>query len=363
MRSSANKLFDAVIVAGGISSRMGFDKLSASLGDTFVLSRAVRPFLLSPFIKNVIVVTDGKYDLPKNVLFAPAGQTRSRSVLSGLQLVTSPFVLIHDGARPFVTPTLIEKLCLEAEKEGSAIPYLPVTDTVYRRDGQGAVPLDRNNFMLLQTPQVFSAEKIKLAYTLANGEEGTDDSTLYTKYVGACHFVEGDFSNKKITRPEDLFGVNVRVGVGFDLHRLVPGRELRLCGVTLPYSLGEEAHSDGDAPVHALMDAILSALSLPDIGHLFPDTDPAYENIDSTKLLVKVVDIVKKQNKKITSADVVILLEKPKVAPYLDQMVSVLSSLLELPAEKIGVSATTTEKVGLIGNNQAVAALAVVSVL
>lgn len=362
MRSSANELFDAVIVAGGISSRMGFDKLSAGLGDVAVLARAVYPFLASPYVKNVIVVTDGKYDLPDKVTFAPAGKARSESVLSGLTKVASPYVLIHDGARPFITLSLIEKLCLEAQKEGSAIPFLPVTDTIYNRSGP-SLPCDRDDYMLIQTPQAFVTEKIKEAYALSGGQSQTDDSTLYTRWIGPCNFVEGDPANKKITRPDDLFGVNARVGTGFDLHKLIAGRKLRLCGVTLPYDLGEEAHSDGDAPIHALMDAILTALSLPDIGHLFPDTDPEYKDVDSTLLLKKVVALVKKQNRALLSADIVILLEKPKVAPYLNQMVSVLSDILELPAEKLGISATTTEKIGLIGNNQAVAALAVVSII
>ena len=362
MKSSANNLFDAVIVAGGTSTRMGFDKLSALLGDVAVLSRAVRPFLSSPYIKNVIVVTDGKYDLPEKVTIAPAGRTRSQSVLSGLDKVTSPYVLIHDGARPFVTLSLIEKLCLETLKKGSAIPFIPVTDTLYKRSGP-VLPCDREDYMLIQTPQAFETEKIKKAYELSGGQSQTDDSTLYTLSIGPCHFVEGDPSDKKITRPEDLFGANALVGTGFDLHRLVPGRKLRLCGVTLPYALGEEAHSDGDAPIHALMDAMLTALSLPDIGHLFPDTDPSYKDVDSTLLLKKVISIVKEKNRSLLSADIVILLEKPKVAPYISQMVSVLSQILELSPEKIGISATTTEKIGLIGDNQAVAALAVVSII
>ena len=341
---------------------MGFDKLSVGLGDAFVLSRAVRPFLCSPFIKNVVVVTDKEYDLSEKVVFAPAGKTRAQSVLSGLSKVSADYVIIHDGARPFVTLSLIEKLCRDAIDHGSSVPFIPVTDTLYRSH-PSPLPCDRSEYMLIQTPQVFLTENIKKAYALAGRENHTDDSSLYTKFVGECHFVEGDFNNKKITRPEDIFGLNARIGTGFDLHKLVSGRDLRLCGVTLPYPLGEEAHSDGDVSVHALMDAILTALSLPDIGHLFPDTDPAYKDIDSTKLLEKTVALVREQNKTIASADIVILLEKPKISPYTEQMISILSEILHLPSEKIGISATTTEKIGLIGENKAVAALAVVSIL
>ncbi len=342
---------------------MGFDKLSVLLGEQTVLTRAIAPFLSSPFIDKIIVVTDKEYDLPEKVVFAPAGENRSKSVLSGLKKVDAPFVLIHDGARPFVTPALIEKLCLTALETGSAVPYLPVTDTL-RRFSEGKYSLcDRNEYMLIQTPQVFSTEKILRSYELSGGESQTDDSALYERYIGACSYLEGDFANKKITRPEDIFSSNALIGTGFDLHRLVEGRALRLCGMTVPFPLGEEAHSDGDAPIHALMDALLTALSLPDIGHLFPDTDPAYKDIDSTVLLKKTVDLVREKNRRVLSADVVILLEKPKVAPYLAEMRKVLSSILDLSPDKIGISATTTEKVGLIGSSQAVAALAVVSVL
>ncbi len=362
MKSSMNKLFDAVIVAGGVSSRMGYDKLSAPLGEQTVLARTLAPFLTSPQINNVILVTDKEFDAPEGVLFAPAGKTRSLSVLSGLKKVTAPFVLIHDGARPFVTTALLQKLCEEVAVHRSAVPYLPATDTMRRRVGEGHELCDRSEYIFLQTPQAFDTQEIKRAYALT-GQSETDDSTLYEKHVGPCHYVEGDFANKKITRPEDLFGSNALVGTGFDIHRLVEGRAMRLCGVTIPYPLGEEAHSDGDAPVHALMDAILTALSLPDIGHLFPDTDPAYKDIDSTLLLTKVVRLVREKNRQIISADVVILLEKPKVAPFLTQMRNTLAALIGISPVKLGISATTTEKVGLIGQNQAVAALAVVSIL
>ncbi len=358
-----NNTFDVVIVAGGLSSRMGFDKLSAFLGERTVLARAVAPFLTLPYVKKIIVVTNNdSLDLPDNVVLCPAGKTRSLSVLSGLSQVTAPYVMIHDGARPFVTSELVDRLCKAAEEKGTAVPYIPVTDTLRRIKGEKEL-CDRDEYALLQTPQVFLSDELKNAYSLSEGKSETDDSALYEKYIGPCHYVPGDFANKKITRPEDLFSTGTLVGTGFDLHRLVPGRALRLCGVTVPYSLGEEAHSDGDAPIHALMDALLTAASLPDIGHLFPDTDPAYKDINSTLLLKDVVSRVRAQNREILSADVAVLLEKPKIAPYLTDMRRVLSDILGIAPEKVNVSATTTEKIGLIGENKAVAALAVVGIL
>lgn len=358
-----NKSFDVIIVAGGLSSRMGFDKLSAMLGERTVLTRAIAPFLTLPYVKKIIIVTDNdKLDLPDGVTVCPAGKTRSLSVLSGLSQVTAPYVMIHDGARPFVTSELVDRLCEAAEKNGSAVPYIPVTDTLRRIKGETSF-CDRDEYALLQTPQVFLSDELKKAYSLSEGKSETDDSALYEKYIGPCNYVLGDFANKKITRPEDLFSTGTLVGTGFDVHRLVPGRALRLGGVTVPYPLGEEAHSDGDAPVHALMDALLTAASLPDIGHLFPDTDPAYKDIDSTLLLKNVVSRVRAMNREILSADIAILLEKPKVASYLAEMRGVLASILGIAPEKVNVSATTTEKIGLIGENKAVAALAVASIL
>lgn len=359
-----NSSFDAIIVAGGLSTRMGFDKLSSFLGERTVLIRAIAPFLSLSYVKNIIVVTDNPPEgMPEKVIFAPAGKTRSLSVLSGLSKVTSPFVMIHDGARPFLTKELIEKLCSDAEEFGTAIPFIPATDTVRRQVNGEYVLCDRSEYVLLQTPQVFRSEELKKAYELSEGKSETDDSTIYTAHIGPCHYTPGDFSNKKITRPEDVFSSNALVGTGFDLHKLIPGRPLRLCGVTVPYSLGEEAHSDGDAPIHALMDALLTALSLPDIGHLFPDTDPAYKDADSTLLLKEVVALVSERNREILSVDLAILLEKPKIAPYLAEMRNVLSRVLGITPEKVNVSATTTEKIGLIGENKAVAALAVVGIL
>ena len=358
-----NKSFDVVIVAGGLSARMGFDKLSALLGERTVLTRAVAPFLSLPYVNKLIVVTNNdSLDLPDNVVFCPAGKTRSLSVLSGLSQVTAPYVMIHDGARPFVTSELVDRLCEAAEEKGTAVPYIPVTDTLRRIKGEKEL-CDRDEYALLQTPQVFLSDELKKAYSLSEGKSETDDSTLYEKYIGPCHYVPGDFANKKITRPEDLFSTGTLVGTGFDLHRLVPGRALRLGGVTIPHSLGEEAHSDGDAPIHALMDALLTAASLPDIGHLFPDTEPAYKDIDSTVLLKDVVQRVRALNRDILSADVAILLEKPKIAPYLTEMREVLATILGIAKEKVNISATTTEKIGLIGENKAVAALAVVGIL
>lgn len=359
-----NSFFDVVIVAGGLSVRMGFDKLSAFLGERTVLTRAITPFLSLPYVKNIVVVTDNPPEgLPDKVSFAPAGKTRTLSVLSGLMKTTSPYVMIHDGARPFLTEELIERLCVDAEKYGSAIPFIPATDTMRRVVNEKYEICDRSEYIFLQTPQVFRTEELKRAYALSEGKSETDDSTVYTAYIGPCHYTPGDFSNKKITRPEDIFSANALVGTGFDLHKLIPGRPLRLCGVSVPYSLGEEAHSDGDAPVHALMDAILTALSLPDIGHLFPDTDPAYKDADSTLLLKEVVALVSERNREILSADLAILLEKPKVSPYLDDMRHTLAGVLGIAPEKVNVSATTTEKIGLIGENKAVAALAVVGIL
>ncbi len=350
--------FDVVIVANGVSARMGFDKLAFNLGETTVLNRSIQAFSSLIGVGKIIVVCDRDVDAGSAVRVG-GGKTRSESVACGLAQVTAPYVLIHDGARPFVTRELIERVARDVIEYGSAVPVIPVVDTVLCENQ----PVNREKYRLVQTPQGFRTEDIKRAYALSNGASETDDSTLYARFIGTPHYTDGETQNKKITRPEDLLGANSFVGTGFDVHKLVFGRPLRLGGITVPCEYGEEAHSDGDVVIHALMDALLAACGLPDIGHLFPENDEKYENVDSTILLREVAAKVADKNRKLLSADIVVLLQKPKIAPYLANMRRTLADVLAVSVEKINLSATTTETIGLIGRNEAVAALAVCNLL
>lgn len=350
--------YDVIIAAGGVSLRVGYDKLSEKIGEKTVLQRAVNAFLGQKNLGRIIVV--GKTVDGENVLCVEGGKTRHESVENGLRFVTAETVLIHDAARPFVTRDLIEKIAEDAEQYGSAIPCVPFFDSLrVVEDGCLVSSVDREKTFAVQTPQGFSTAAIRKAFSLASPDENyTDESELYAKFIAPCHVVAGDPNNKKITVESDFYGLNARIGSGFDVHRYTPGKPLKLCGVTIPYEYGLLAHSDGDAPLHALMDALLTAAGERDIGVLFPDTDPQYKDIDSAVLLRTVLHILHRKNLEILSVNLTVIAQSPRLSPYIEEMRKNLANLLSLSPDRISLSATTTENLGLIGENKALAAMA-----
>lgn len=351
-------MYDVIIAAGGSSLRMGYDKLAEKIGEKTVLQRTVNAFLGQNGVGKIIVV--GKEIDANGVICLPGGKTRHESVAIGLNAVESEVVLIHDAARPFVTRDLIASVAQTAQKFGSAIPVLPSFDSLrVVENGKIVGSVDRDKIYAVQTPQGFSTEGIRRAFACASADETyTDESELYAKYISPCHVVPGEATNRKITVESDLYATNAKVGSGFDVHRYVEGKPLRLCGLTIPYPCGLLAHSDGDAPLHALMDALLTAMGERDIGVLFPDSDPKYKDIDSTELLRVVLEILRQKNREILSINLTIIAQSPKLSPYIEAMRQNLSELLSLSPEKISLSATTAEGLGLIGENRALCALA-----
>lgn len=356
-------MFDVIIPAAGNSTRVGFDKLNENIGELTVLQRTVNAFSGIDGIEKIIVVGDAELE---GTVTVKGGETRSQSVLNALNEVTAEYVLIHDGARPFVTRNLILSVMEATKKSGSAIPSLPITDTVVIKNGKKTAGLaDRNNLVTVQTPQGFKTELLKKAFALAREktEKGfvyTDESTMYSEFIEPCTLVTGDPQNKKITYAADFYGINARVGSGFDLHRFIKGKQLRLCGTDIPYEYGLLAHSDGDVALHALMDALLTAAGERDIGVLFPDTDDKYKDVNSVLLLNRVTDILKDKNLTVQSVNLVIVAQNPKLSPHIETMRNNLSAYLGISPDKIGISATTTEKVGIIGENKAIASFATV---
>ena len=219
----------------------------------------------------------------------------------------------------------------------------------------------------VQTPQTFHYQKILEAHRRARAEElaVTDDAMLFEHYYGNVRLVTapGAEENRKLTTKADFDALNaapdVRVGQGYDVHRLVEGRRLILCGVDISWEKGLDGHSDADVAVHALMDALLGALGLGDIGHLFPDTDPAYEGADSMKLLDAVMERVREKGYRVGNADVTIVAQRPKLAPYIEQMKNNLAAGLGVSAERVNVKATTTERLGFEGEGLGISAQAV----
>jgi len=296
-----------------------------------------------------------------DVTIAIGGDTRTLSVNAGLKLAQNyEYVLIHDGARPNVSKDLIKRLIEACKKHDSAIPYINIKDTVIKKTDDSFYVLDRQSLMALQTPQAFKTQKILQAYNNTDAAF-TDDSQVYAKMWGGCHYVLGEENNYKITASQDLLRLSqnqacqYRSGIGYDFHRLSQGRKLVLGGVDIPYELGLVGHSDADAVIHALMDSILSALGEPDIGQLFPNNDPEFKDIYSVKLLEEVIQILKNKNADINNVSITVLAENPQLNPYIPQMKALLAKTLGITTQQIGITATTNEGCGAIGRQEGIA--------
>ncbi|MBR2349833.1 MAG: 2-C-methyl-D-erythritol 2,4-cyclodiphosphate synthase [Clostridia bacterium] len=364
--------FDLVIVAGGSSSRAGENKLRFNIGNQSVLERTINAFFAVENIQKIIlVVREDDMDFAKEIVdgfYAPhrfeivlGGETRSKSVYNGLLKATAEGVLIHDGARPYVDCDLIERVMLSVERYGSGIPALPLADSVRVVEDDNIVDeANRDKLYRVQTPQGFKLNELLSCY--ANGKEYTDESLLYSTYVAPARIVEGSERNVKLTTAGDLTSLSSRVGIGYDLHKLALFRKLVLGGIEIAYDYGCVAHSDGDVVIHALIDAILSAIGERDIGTLFPDDDPKYLDIDSTLLLTEVMELCTRKNYRIKSASVIIVLQKPRIGDYIPIMRVKLANIMGIKSADVAISAKTNEGVGDIGEGKAVAAYASVQV-
>lgn len=347
--------FDVIILAGGSGQRMGSDKLLLGVGEDLMLSRAVQPFVGRKDVNNIILVLRKDiFDIGNAVaqrfsgqsfLFVEGGGTRSLSVRNGLKKVTAEGVLIHDGARPFVTAAIIDEVVSSVIQYGSGVPAIPITDSIRAiQDGAICGTADREGFVSVQTPQGFVAQDIKRAFDLCGNElQHTDESALYVQYIGNPKVTKGADKNIKITTLGNYIGLNAKVGIGYDIHKLVPFRPLVLGGIQIDYDKGCLAHSDGDAVIHALIDALLSAIGELDIGTRFADTDPKNRDIDSTLLLSDVMDLYKQSNFKPSNVSIIIIADKPKLADYIPLMKIKLSNILGISGSLIGISAKTTE--------------------
>ena len=226
--------------------------------------------------------------------------------------------------------------------------------------------------MNIQTPQVFRYELLKRAYEQVNLNAVTDDSSLIEMMNEEVYIVEGSYDNIKITTQADITYANFiskgeksmdyRVGIGYDVHQFTEGRPLFLGGVEIPYRMGLLGHSDADVLLHAIMDALLGASGLGDIGRLFPDSEDQYDNISSVKLLRKVADIIAEKGFEVKNIDAVVIAERPKIAPYIEQMIMMISTTIDMDPTRVNIKGTTTEKLGFEGRGEGISAQAVVMV-
>lgn len=377
----------AVIVAAGRGTRSGLseNKVFFPVDGRAVLSRCLDAFERCGHFDGAVLVLsegdraawaalaarEGPFPLVKAV--APGGATRRESVYHGLLTLPkdAALVAIHDAARPFVSASVIDATLESARAHGSGVICTPVVDTVKQVGPDGRVTsLDRASLRAVQTPQSFDCKKILEAHRRAEAEQlaVTDDAMLFEHYYGNVRLVTaaGAEENRKLTTKADFDALNakgafdVRVGQGYDAHRLAEGRRLVLCGVEIPWEKGLDGHSDADVAVHALMDALLGALGLGDIGRLFPDNDPKYEGADSMKLLDRVMTLVREQGYRVGNADVTIVAQRPKLAPYMPDMRRRVAAGLGVGEERVNVKATTTERMGFEGEGVGISAQAVV---
>lgn len=367
----------AVVTAAGSGRRMGtpLPKQFLKIGGKTVLEKAVEPFEASEHVDEIIVVGSSEFlelctglchQFSKFSRAVAGGKERQDSVRNALNLVEDGYVLIHDGARPYVDMETIMRVLEAAAGTGAAVAAVPVKDTVRQTrggDNTDSITLPRDRLYSVQTPQGFDVALIREAYAAAEAEGflGTDDGGLAERAGHPVTIVEGSYRNIKITTQEDL-PMETRIGTGFDVHRLTEGRKLVLCGIEIPFEKGLLGHSDADVAVHALMDAMLGAAAMGDIGRHFPDTDDAYKGISSMILLQKVRELIEQEGFRLGNADITIMAQRPKLSPYIEKMRTNIAAVLGMDAGSINVKATTTEKLGFVGRQEGIAAEAVCTI-
>ena len=363
----------AIITCAGSGTRMGFgiNKLRYEVSGLSIFEMTLQKFLRDDISQIIITSSDQDLEffkdktkgLDANIKIVSGAETRAHSVANAIFAVDkdTDLVIIHDGARPFVSKEVIDDAIKVAKDNGSAIACSSPVDSIREViDYDYTESRERSHYLLVQTPQVFKYDSILRAYTLAqvNNDFGyRDDASLYEHYIGKVYISRGDRENIKITTRDDLYRLVPKhffVGCGWDTHELVEGRKLILGGIDIPHTKGLLGHSDADVLTHAIMDALLCASNNKDIGHLFPDTDPKYKGISSLLLLEEVVKILKNNNYVINNITAVIMAQKPKLAPHLDAMRAKLAEIMGIDVNRINLTSTTTEKLGLVGHEEAI---------
>ena len=364
----------AIIVAAGASRRMGFDKLSYRLPDgQTVLEKSCAALAAHPAVTQLVLVAGVNRETceriaqrcPKPCVVVAGGETRADSVRHGLEVASGELVAIHDAARPFVSQAVITAALQAAAQTGAAAPAVPVKDTIKVADADGRVQNtpDRATLYAVQTPQCFSRKLYLEALERVTGEKAhlvTDDCSLFELADFPVTLTQGDYENYKITTKEDLQKEKtMRIGHGYDVHRLVEGRKLILGGVDIPYEKGLLGHSDADVLLHAIMDAVLGAAALGDIGKHFPDTDPAYKGADSLALTRAVAKLIAEHGYTVGNIDATILCQAPKLAPHIAAMRQNIADAFGVSLDAVSVKATTEEHLGFTGEGLGIAAHAV----
>lgn len=354
---------------------MGFDKLLTPIAGKNAMERSMEALVLGGVGELVFTVSPATRGFVETLvcpvprLVVEGGETRAQSVKNALNAIEgADIVAIHDAARCMVSPDTVRRSIRSAEQFGSGVVAGRVTDTIVQLDGTRALPLDRSRLVRMQTPQTFRFDQIKHAYEMGNLNAVTDDCALYIAagYEPRFVFTEGDASNQKLTTGaewQQALATYAKYGTGFDTHRLVEGRRLVLGGIVVPFEKGLLGHSDADVLTHAIIDALLGAASLGDIGRLFPDTDPAYEGADSIALLKEVVRRIESLGLHVAHVDATIVAQRPKIMPHAEAMCGRLATEMHVPPESVSIKATTTEGMNDEGKGLCISAQAIASLV
>lgn len=387
-----------VIAAAGMGKRLGakLPKQYLKIGGVPILVKTLLAFDKMKEVDRIVIVANKDYrdychelvedgGITKVKQIVDGGEQRQDSVYNALKAVQrmsseAGIVLIHDGARPYINEDVILNVIKATASDGAAVACVSMKDSLRRLGGNGHAKgsfagnpskarhpesraVDRNEYVAVQTPQGFIIADILNAYERAMeaGYYGTDDASV-AEYCGInIKLVDGDYANIKITTKEDLPMEN-RVGTGFDVHKFEEGRRLILGGVDIEYEKGLAGHSDADVLVHAIMDALLGAAALGDIGRHFPDTDMKYKGISSLKLLEHVGTLLNETGYSIANIDATVIAQAPKIAPYISEMTKNIAETLMLDMSRINIKGTTTERLGFTGRKEGIAAEAVCSI-
>ncbi|MAW89747.1 MAG: bifunctional 2-C-methyl-D-erythritol 4-phosphate cytidylyltransferase/2-C-methyl-D-erythritol 2,4-cyclodiphosphate synthase [Altererythrobacter sp.] len=369
--------FSAIVVAAGkgVRAEQALPKQFTLWRGKPVLRHSVEAMLDAGAHSVVIVISDGSDELAANCLkgldrwhVVTGGETRQQSVANGLEALDGAgHVLIHDAARPDLPYPIIEKLLSALETYPGAIPVLPIVDSIIaEQSGLMAGPADRESLRRVQTPQAFHYEAIVEAHRAwTEAPTAGDDAQVLRAAGGEIALIEGDEKLKKLTFAEDFMEPHtpVRIGTGFDVHRLAAGEELWLGGIKIESDYGLAGHSDADVAIHAIVDALLGAIANGDIGSHFPPSDPQWKGASSDRFLKHAALLVNNSGFRIGNVDLTIICEAPKIGPHREAIRVRLAELLGVGIPTISVKATTTEKLGFAGRGEGIAAQAVATVV
>jgi 2-C-methyl-D-erythritol 4-phosphate cytidylyltransferase / 2-C-methyl-D-erythritol 2,4-cyclodiphosphate synthase len=374
----------AIIAAGGRGARFGAGqpKQLLSLGGRPILQRSVDAFARCDAVHDIVVAVPREIAahpptylaaFGRRVRVVEGGERRQDSVATAFERIAAraEVVVVHDAARPLVSDDLIRRTLDAAATHGAAIAALQARDTIKRGDAQNRVAgtLPRQEIFLAQTPQAFRTDVLRAALALSSRDADATDEAMLAEQAGhPVYLVEGDPRNIKITTPDDLAMAEglmrqgapaIRIGNGYDLHRLVAGRPLILGGVTIPFDKGLQGHSDADAVCHAVTDAVLGAVGAGDIGRHFPDTDAAWKDANSLDLLRRAAAIMGESGYAIVNVDVVVIAQRPKLVPFIGPMRENLADALGCAVGQVSIKGKTNEGVDSMGTGDSIAVHAV----